>query len=1410
MAAVLEPKDSAAKHNSQVDEQIAQATSRIRAHDLAFGGLVLAALVLVYATAMICLDKYLDLPKGVRQVALACFGVALAGTAYLTLFSPLRKRINPLYAARQVERTIEDPKNSVTGYVDAREKDDLNATVKAALASKAAKAAAEADVNKAVDHTSLIYLGGVSVVFLLALIVLFFVFRPTQFASLVGRTFVPFSSTPIASRTHIEIASPNPHDPTITTGQSVTVAVYVTGKVPKPDAPDKVRLLIRHNLADPNYDELPMVQGATSRDWELRVPDYLVQNGFWYKVAGGDFVTEEYKVTVRSLPMFSGFLTTYEYPKYLNRKSDTTDDPVIKAPRGTTVTLLAKTNRQVRDGLMVLEPSNTRVAGAPDPNDPTALKFVFKLAEAGKHKLTFTATNGERTIEPFQGTILVESDAAPRLVINKPEDDETTEPANGLVKIEGKAGDDFGIDTITLKMKIVAPVERPLADQPYLNGKSTSFRREKDDTWPTDVDYKGSIDLGALKKDAAGLPLELTPDMVIEYWLEATDNCTEPKPNVGASKPKRVRLTAPKVEPKEQQNLDKQKEQRKNEEKQHNEDQKQKLDQEKREPKTGPQKPGEKPEKGDNNNNTTDPMGGMGAPMPKMGDGTENPPKTEPKTDMMPGMGMGDPMGPKNDSKVDPKTDPKMDGKSDPKLDAKSDGKGGNPKPDPKVDQTAKDFQRELEQDKTNGGESKPNSAPAEKDRTDPGKAKPQPKNDMGMAGMPDMGGMGASEPKPEPKQPEMNPANPMGGNNAAPSTAKPENDGKKPEDPATTKPEPKTPEPKGGDPNSAPSETRTAPSGAPPTPDKPQPKGQPQPKDPTGKSEQQDPNSGSSGKPSTERKDDPSTPKPGTTQPDPAADAGTRSKPMETKPGTDKPPAQPQPKNPPTDPNMGQTAPKTPDTKANEPDAGTGKPQTAPSPGATKPEPKEGPMPTPKETDPKPAGGANDMMKPNTTNAAEARPEDGKKSPAPGTKPVEKGTDKPSPQDTNKGDQNPAPAPAPKPKLDEKELKDLQNAAKDLANGDEKQKQAARDKLDKAVGADKRKELEKLANDLKSPDENTRKAAQKKVEDAIKEQGKKGDNAPTEPKNDPKNDPQQGLTEQQKKDIENAVNDLQSPDADKKRAAQEKLDKMVGPDKRKEVEQMMEDLKSNDKAKQEAAKKKLDDLKKEFDKQNAKKDAEGTPGAKKGDEDAPKAKEPTKEELDDLIKKAEKLQSMDEQTRKQAQKELDEQIGEENRKKLEEMLKNENLKDAQSADKVRQQLKEWKQGLGEGTPAKGRMADLQKQIKSSELLLEQFEKEENRKRLQEKKGWTDEEYKKFLDDYRKSIDLLKDELKKEREKAIAAGAAEPGSKITTGGASKIEGTGGTTSATGGSPGVAPPGFEDIRRRFEEAMKKKP
>ena len=256
-------------------------------------------------------------------------------------------------------------------------------------------------------------------------------------------------------------------------------------------------------------------------------------------------------------------------------------------------------------------------------------------------------------------------------------------PANGQIVIDGKTGDDFGVDTVTLKMKIVGVLERPLPDRPYLNGTSPSFRRATDDTWPTDVEYKGSVDLAKLTTDAAGRPLALTKDMVIEFWLEVTDNCSEPRPNLGTSNRKRVTLTAPKVEPMAKKDLDKKKDERKNEEKKHDAQQQDKFNKENREPpkNDGEKQPGDKnggeKKPGDKQPNDKQP-GDKTNPDNKGGnDGKgENPPKNPPMT--------GDPdnMGTQPPPKAG--TEPPKPGDERPAADAsRSAADGHEPQPEP-------------------------------------------------------------------------------------------------------------------------------------------------------------------------------------------------------------------------------------------------------------------------------------------------------------------------------------------------------------------------------------------------------------------------------------------------------------------------------------------------------------------------------------------------------------------------------------------------------------------------------------------------------------------------------------------------------------------------------------------------------
>src|SRR5207253_1622498 len=142
------------------------------------------------------------------------------------------------------------------------------------------------------------WLGGATALLAFFLFGLMIYLGVNQFFSLLGRTFVPFVERTIPTRTQLTLLRPEGGDLTVPTDYSVQFAVQVDGRVPEPGRPDAVRLLFRYQN-DGAWEELPF-EKESGREWVATLPAYQVQNGFFYKVAGGDDETAEYRVRVRS------------------------------------------------------------------------------------------------------------------------------------------------------------------------------------------------------------------------------------------------------------------------------------------------------------------------------------------------------------------------------------------------------------------------------------------------------------------------------------------------------------------------------------------------------------------------------------------------------------------------------------------------------------------------------------------------------------------------------------------------------------------------------------------------------------------------------------------------------------------------------------------------------------------------------------------------------------------------------------------------------------------------------------------------------------------------------------------------------------------------------------------------------
>jgi hypothetical protein len=769
MATDLQPVTSAStgKHGKVVEQHLDRVRQRIRTLDLTAAALGLLAGTLAYGVLLALCDRRWELSPLARQAAFAFFVVAATLYAGVALVRPLCRRINPYYAARKLEETLPEAKNSVINWLDLHDQ-PLPPAILRSLDHRAARDLGQADLERAVSARRLNWLGGLTfVLFLVALIL--FLLGPRQFGSLLNRAFVPFAEASLATRTRLILLRPEGGDAIIPLGRAVSIAVQVEGKIPDPAKPDALRLLYRHNPADP-YEEKLLKRGDSSREWEITVPPAQVHNGLWYKVTGGDAETPEYRVQVRSTPLVTGFEVTYHYRKYLGWRPETTRDPNLQGPRGTEVVLVARTNRPVKQGELTIG-NEPPIPAETVPEDRQALRFRLVLEKEGAYRVWFTSVEGERNTDPRPYTIRVFADQVPKVELTEPGRDIQL-PVNGLLRLAGSATDDFGLTVLTLRMQVAGgPALQP---KRYREGKSFQLA---DGGYPQVLEYKDFVELAQVKRET-GLGVTLEAGQVIEYWLEAADTCDYPEPNIGKSKVYRVTLAPPQKDPAQQ---DQERSQAREEQKNHEaaqDKQQEKLNQERqaqgqpdaRAPETDKQ-PGSNEDKVrkqaedlERALQKREQEKGAGQPQESKGDG-KGEGKPEPKTSQDQNQGEGNPEarqepgGGKPEPKPGQESNPnKGERKSESKPGQEAAGNKGAGKPEPSAGKGEQKATREPAAKPESGLTERPDQGAQPQADPAKGQEKPEPKTDKpaprpnDRTGSDQQPGEQKAQAKPEPK----------------------------------------------------------------------------------------------------------------------------------------------------------------------------------------------------------------------------------------------------------------------------------------------------------------------------------------------------------------------------------------------------------------------------------------------------------------------------------------------------------------------------------------------------------------------------------------------------------------------------------------------------------------------------------
>jgi hypothetical protein len=534
------------KYETLFEQQLRRAVGRVRFLDVTAALLGLAAGTLLYALILIGLDRWLILSGPARQFALILYLLAAAAVVGYYIVRPFFRSVNLYYAAKRLEQTIPDAKNSVVNWIDLRNL-ELPGAIRTAVGQRAAHDAARADMDAAISGRRAAWAGGGTGILFIALLVTLSILGPSQFWSLLGRAFGPFSAGDIRTRTQIELRQPQ-GDTVVAVGNSVAFAATITGKVPSANRPDAPRLLFRYRQSDP-FEERPLERERDS-DYATTLPANQVHGGFWYKIAAGDAETEEYQVRVRATALIDDINVTYHYRPYLGWSDRTTPgQPNIEDVRGTEVTVTALANRAVRSAtceITAKDESRLPLTGELIPGKPNAVQFKFTLERDGQYQISFSSTDGDSSAASIPYSIKALIDHPPKVVLTKPSQDITL-PANGLLQLEGNANDDLGVESMTLRMQVAGgPLLQP---KPYRGGKSFKLA---DGGYPKMLEYKDAVALDKLKDDQ-DKPFAMAPKIVLEYWLEAADACDFPKPNVGESNKFKVTIGDPDNDQKKQQ-----------------------------------------------------------------------------------------------------------------------------------------------------------------------------------------------------------------------------------------------------------------------------------------------------------------------------------------------------------------------------------------------------------------------------------------------------------------------------------------------------------------------------------------------------------------------------------------------------------------------------------------------------------------------------------------------------------------------------------------------------------------------------------------------------------------------------------------------------------------------------------------
>jgi hypothetical protein len=313
----------------------------------------------------------------------------------------------------------------------------------------------------------------------------------------------------------VEISKVSPGNITIQPREDVEIIAEVKGT-----APEEAVLHVKYTEAEWQMMVLkrqgsPLI-GKVSYSAKLS----NIKQSMEYYVSVLNTESSKYQIKVAQKPVISNLQVALYYPKYLNYPSQKLSPNVgdISAPVGTKIVIGAESSKDIASAFMVFDYGEGQSESLETKPRMTVLQLrnlngSFMVKKSGTYHILVTDTDGLNNSDPIKYSINAIADQPPRVNITIPGKNVTLD-SNMVIPLQADIQDDHGIANVRLHYQIEGQENKNIVPLGNFTPQQANVS----------VEY-----IWDLK------PIQLFPEDVITYYMEATDFDNVSGPNVGKS-----------------------------------------------------------------------------------------------------------------------------------------------------------------------------------------------------------------------------------------------------------------------------------------------------------------------------------------------------------------------------------------------------------------------------------------------------------------------------------------------------------------------------------------------------------------------------------------------------------------------------------------------------------------------------------------------------------------------------------------------------------------------------------------------------------------------------------------------------------------------------------------------------------